>query len=138
MMKSQSLTQIFQSIITQLRKVQGLLLWLATLFYAFTFIKNGILKFDPEGFWGPAFERWGFPVWFLFLVGFLETAGGVLIAIPRVRFFGAMTIAVVMFGALVTRLIHGMSWGDGIYIAFMSVSCLYIASLSNFERNDMS
>ncbi len=135
-----NLTDRLQSVVNVLRKIQGILLWVITAYIAFTFIKNGILKFDPEGFWGPAFERWGFPVWFLFLVGFLETAGGILIVIPvpKIRFFGGITIGVVMMGAFITRLIHGMSFDDAIFIFFASMVSFYVASLTQFRKAEQT
>lgn len=91
------------------------------------FVKNGYLKFDPEGFWGPAFERWGYPVWFLFFIGVLEFGGGLAILVPRIAPYGALVLAVVMLGALVTRLIHGVSFGDASAISFSMVSMLLLA-----------
>ncbi|MGE0589476.1 MAG: DoxX family protein [Cyclobacteriaceae bacterium] len=130
-----AVVQTLNKITTSLASVRGVLLWLSCTYLAYMFVKNGIIKFDPEGFWGPTFLRWGFPVWFLYLVGFLETAGGILILIPKARFFGAMTISAVMFGALITRFIHGLSLDDGFYIFFIAVCCLYIASLSKFGNS---
>ncbi len=91
------------------------------------FVDQGWKKFDPEGFWSGAFERWGYPTWFMFFIGFLEVGGALLILVPKVNGYGAITLAVVMFGALTTRLIHGMSLVDGVSIAFYMVSMLILA-----------
>ena len=109
------------SIITQV-------LWfLFALYFAQSFIKNGYFKFDTEGFWAPAFSRWGYPVWFMYFIGVLEFVGGILILIPaRIASYGAITLAVVMVGAFVTRSIHGSSAGDLISIAFFAVAMLIL------------
>ncbi|MEP5611454.1 MAG: DoxX family protein [Cyclobacteriaceae bacterium] len=113
---------------TKLTKIQPILLWLMCAFYAQSFIRNGIRKFDVDGFWSGAFERWGYPTWFMIFIGVLETLGGIAILVPKVRHYGGITLAVVMLGALVTRLIHGTGWSDASYIAFFMISMLYISS----------
>jgi len=35
------------------------LVFLFLLNFTIMFVKNGYRKFDPEGFWSGAFERWG-------------------------------------------------------------------------------
>lgn len=74
---------------------------------ALVFISQGLMKFDPDGFWTPAFERWGYPVWFRYVIGVLETAGGALLLVPRTAAYGAGVLLPVMVGAFITRL------GDG-------------------------
>jgi len=109
------------------QRIRKVLLVLFTLYFTIMFVKNGYLKFDPEGFWGPAFERWGYPVWFLFFIGVLEFGGGLAILLPRIAPYGALVLAIVMLGALVTRLIHGVSFGDASSISFNMVSMLLLA-----------
>lgn len=108
--------------------IRRVLLVLFTLNFTFLFVQHGYLKFDPEGFWGPAFlERWGYPVWFLYLIGALELAGGLAILVPRTASYGALVLATVMLGALVTRLIHGVSLDDAVSIIFNMVAMLLLA-----------
>ncbi len=103
------------------------LLFLFRFYFTMMFVKNGYLKFDPEGFWGPAFKRWGYPVWFLFFIGVLEFAGGLLILVPRFAGYAALTLALVMLGALITRLIHGTGLYDAIAITFYMVAMLLLS-----------
>ena len=107
--------------------IKDILFWLFSLYFTLMYVDHGWRKFDSEGFWSGAFERWGYPTWFMFLVGFLEVAGGLLILIPRINGFGALTLATVMLGAFITRSIHGMSLTDGVSIAFYMVSMLILA-----------
>ena len=118
-----------QKIIRLLNKIEPILLWLMVVYFSIMFIRNGVRKFDVEGFWAPAFERWGYPVWFMFLIGGIETVGGILILIPRVAIYGALPLAVVMLGALATRLIYGVDMGDAISISFNLIAMLYIGSI---------
>ncbi len=88
---------------------------------AFVFVSQGLMKFDPDGFWTPAFERWGYPVWFRYLIGVLETAGGALLLVPRAATYGAGVLLPVMVGAFITRMSDGRL-GDVVSIAvYMSL-----------------
>ncbi len=82
---------------------------------ALVFVSQGLMKFDPEGFWTPSFERWGYPVWFRYLIGVLETAGGTMLLVPWVASYGAGALLAVMVGAFITRLRDGQV-GDVITI----------------------
>lgn len=90
------------------------------------FIRHGVDKFDPAGFWAEPFERWGYPVWLRVLVGAIETGGGVALVIPWLATWGGLAVAVVMGGAMVTRAGTG-NWGDVLWIAVYAAGCLWIA-----------
>ncbi len=83
------------------------LAWVVGLYLAQMYVQMGWVKFNPEGFWTAAFERWNYPAWFRIVVGVIETAGGVLILIPWTATYAAFALAAVMAGAWVTR------FGDG-------------------------
>lgn len=119
-----------------LTKAQPVLLWLITAWFAYRLMVNGIRKFDPEGFWSPAFERWGYPAWFRVFIGVLETAGAVLILIPGVRHFGGIILFLVMLGALITRIVFGTGWDDALSIAHYAVFFLYLAT--NLDKKKLS
>lgn len=114
---------------------RDVLLWLFSLYFTIMFFRNGWRKFDPEGFWSGAFERWGYPTWFMFFIGFLEVAGALLILIPKLRGYGALTLAVVMAGAFITRAIHGMGFADASAIAFYCIAMLLLFQESTLYQS---
>lgn len=118
----------FEILRAKLTSIQPILLWLMCAYYAQSFLRNGIRKFDVDGFWSGAFERWGYPTWFMIFIGVLETFGGISILVPKIRPYGGIVLAVVMLGALVTRLIHGIGWQDAALIAFFMFSMLYFTT----------
>ena len=66
------------------------------------FLASGGMKLagmDAEGF-----ARFGYPGWFLYVVGLMEVGGGLLVLVPVTRRYGAAVIGCVMVGALVTHL----------------------------------
>ena len=84
-----------------------LVLWLLALFLASVFIRQGWAKFDDTGGWARAFRTWHFPEWFRILIGVLETGAGLLVLWRRTAFVGAVTIVVVMLGAMATHVYSG-------------------------------
>ena len=115
-----------------------ILLYLISLNLAVLYIQHGWMKFDPEGFWSKAFiERWGYGEFFMYFIGVLEFGGGIALLIPRAWRYGAAILAVVMLGALVTRLIFGTSVDDVVYIAGNMVLLTYIAIVRGFDKDLM-
>ncbi|MGI9546863.1 MAG: DoxX family protein [Flavobacteriaceae bacterium] len=114
----------------KIKKAHPVLLWLMMAWLAQSLIKNGIRKFDTDGIWTGAFEEWGFPVWFRIFIGILETAGGILLLVPRFmfRFIGGMILCLVMSGALITRTVYGVGYDDFIFILFAAISFLFFAT----------
>jgi uncharacterized membrane protein YphA (DoxX/SURF4 family) len=54
-----------------------------------------------------SFERWGYPIWFMYAVGLTEmTASGLLLG-NKTRPLGAALVAVVMVGAMGTHFTNG-------------------------------
>lgn len=96
---------------------EQLLIWIMSALLAYEFIRQGSRKFDLNGWWAPAFEKWGYPGWFMLLVGGFEVGGGVAILIPKFRHFGAIALTVIMLGAVCTKAIHKLSFDEVLYFA---------------------
>ena len=90
------------------------------------FIRQGVAKFDPNGFWTEPFERWGYPVWLRVGVGFIETVGGALLVVPWLATWAGLAVGAVMVGAAVTRAMGGW-WIDVAWIASYLAGSLWIA-----------
>ncbi|MDW3209819.1 MAG: DoxX family protein [Reichenbachiella sp.] len=112
----------------QLTKAKPMLLWLIGAYLSYKLMINGFRKFDPDGMWTKAFIKWGYPVWFRIFIGVLEILGGLLLLIPRTRHLGGIILAIVMIGALCTRLIFGTTLNDALAIAFNAIVFFYLAS----------
>ncbi len=72
------------------KRARRVLAWLVGLYLAQMFVKMGWVKFDPQGFWTAAFERWGYPVSLRLVVGVIEVAGGILI--PWTASWGGLSL----------------------------------------------
>jgi uncharacterized membrane protein len=52
------------------------------------------------------FRTLGFPSWFMYVIGILETAGAIALLIPRYNVAGVFTIICIMLGAIASLLNH--------------------------------
>lgn len=99
--------------------------WLLGLYLARMYVEMGWIKFDPEGFWTDAFERWGYPAWLRVAVGAAEVGGGISLVVPWVATYGAALLAAVMVGAWATRAGDGR-WTDVLWISAYLVALGWI------------
>ncbi len=87
-------------------RLQNLALWtlqlLLALFFGFAAV-NKLLGLQPEVV--DTFARLPVGVWFRYLVGVLELVGAVALVVPRLAPAGALWLAGVMLGAIVTHLV---------------------------------
>jgi uncharacterized membrane protein YphA (DoxX/SURF4 family) len=107
---------------TIFRRLRLVAAWCLGAYLAWMYVEMGWVKFDANGFWTGAFERWGYPVWLRWLVGAVEVAGGILLLVPWVASYAALGVGLVMVGAWVTRM------GDGRFVDVAWIS-LYLAGL---------
>ncbi len=81
-------------------------LWVLTLLLGAFFVMAGGTKLAAAESQSAHFIRWGYPGWFLYLVGFLETAGAIGLLVPRLAGLSALLLGGVMVGAALTHLVH--------------------------------
>ena len=75
------------------------------------------------------FQSMGYPAWFRVVIGVIEIGGGVALLIPRLAFYGAGALGVVMIGAAYTLVVHGEPG-----IAIPIVCLLLLATLAYLRR----
>lgn len=78
-------------------------LWVATGLVTFVFLTASIPKLLLAKVWLFRFIVWGYPKWFLIVVGLLELAGATAILFRRTAFWGATLLSAVMVGAFFTH-----------------------------------
>jgi len=82
--------------------------WILTALLVLMFANAGIRKFFENGGWTWMFRHAGFPDWFRIVIGVLEAGAAVLLLLPRTAAYGALTIIVVMLGAIGTNFVAHM------------------------------
>ena len=74
------------------------------------FIVAGGAKLMGEHSQVEHFEQWGYPFWFLYVIGLVEVGGGISLFIPKLQYYGIVVLSFTMFGAAITHLrAHEMS-----------------------------
>jgi putative oxidoreductase len=84
-------------------------LWAISVLLALFFAMMGLPKVLGLGGWAGRFAAWGYPPWFVILVGAGEIAGAVMLLIPPLATPGAAGLSVIMLGAVATHLLHSES-----------------------------
>jgi uncharacterized membrane protein YphA (DoxX/SURF4 family) len=81
-------------------------IWIPTLLLVLMFTNAGVRKFFEHGGWTIFFRRYGFPDWFRYTIGVVETAAAALLLFPRTVVYGAAIVIVTMIGAIGSMLLH--------------------------------
>ncbi len=74
---------------------------------SFFFLYTGWTKIVGMEFQIRNFLNLGLPLWFMYVTGFIEMAGGLLLVVPTRRFYGAVILSGTMGGAILTQIIAG-------------------------------
>jgi DoxX. len=82
----------------------NVVLWALQIGAAGMFLMVGFLKLSGNPQLVGLFEAIGLGQWFRYLTGTLEVAGAILLLIPRTSGLGALMLAGVMVGAVITHL----------------------------------
>jgi putative oxidoreductase len=85
-------------------KVMNVALWILQIAAAAMFLMVGYLKLSGSEQLVGLFQAIGIGQWFRYLTGSLEVAGAILLLIPRTSGLGALLLAGVMAGAIITHL----------------------------------
>ncbi len=74
---------------------------------ALLFVMSGGMKFTGAEEMVAKFAEWGYPGWFLYVVGVVEVGGALMLLFPKLRFFGGALLSVTMVGAAATHVAAG-------------------------------
>jgi uncharacterized membrane protein YphA (DoxX/SURF4 family) len=90
-------------------KPRTIALWSLAVLLALLFLMSGLGKLSNSKTAGGVtfdeqFVLWGLPAWFRFPVGLAEVAGAIGLLVPRLRFYAATGLTLLMAGAIVTHL----------------------------------
>jgi len=111
-------------------------IWILTLLLVLMFTNAGIRKFPESGGWTRMFRNTGFPDWFRILIGVLEVAAAALLLFPRTAAYGAITVIVIMSGALgtVAMTMHGTFMMRGLMPAAIALIVAVIVLIARWRQ----
>jgi uncharacterized membrane protein YphA (DoxX/SURF4 family) len=87
------------------KQTNSTVVWVVTFLLTALFVWMGATMVGSEQ-WSADFQRWGYPVWLCPVIGVVEVVGGILLLVRRVAWVGAVTLALLMVGAVTTTLRH--------------------------------
>jgi putative oxidoreductase len=88
-------------------RVVSIAVWAISVVLALFFMAMGLPKILGSGGWPGRFAAWGYPPWFVALVGVGEIGSAVMLLFPSRAWAGAAVLSVIMFGAVATHLRYG-------------------------------
>jgi putative oxidoreductase len=102
---------------------------IASVFMAVLFLFAGGTKLAGMQMHLDQFAHWGYPIWFMYVVGVIEVAGAVALLIPRTRFYVAVLLTCSLAGASLTLVRAGEARSLP-FTALLMVSAVLIAWLN--------
>ncbi len=79
---------------------------IATFMLVLVFLGSGAAKLASLEYELVAFERWGYPLWFMYLTGAIEVLGGLALLWRRGSALVAVGLGCFMIGAVATHAVH--------------------------------
>jgi len=100
------------------------LLWTLTAFLAVILLVAGGTKLAGLPVQADNFARWGYPGWFMYVVGVMEAGGAIALLIPRAAGFAAILLCGTMVGAALTHLAHGETTAAPVPLVLLALVAL--------------
>jgi uncharacterized membrane protein YphA (DoxX/SURF4 family) len=85
-----------------------------------------------------SFFRWGYPLWFLYLIGAIELVGGIGLFIPQLRSYAVMVLSITMVGASMTHLKAGEMAAIPIPLALLLLLLMLAWTMGGFTQKTRS
>ncbi|MDA0366984.1 MAG: DoxX family protein [Proteobacteria bacterium] len=113
-----------------------IIVWVLTALAVVAFAGAGLSKLSGSADMVTAFNAFGFPLWFMTLVGLAEVAGAVVLLLPPIAFIGGLGLMGVAGGAFITHMASGDSFGTAIpsIVLFVLITVVTWLSGRNFAR----
>lgn len=73
---------------------------------AIWFVSMGVPKLFGMTLWAVQFEGWGYPLWFMLVIGIIESVCGMLLLVRKTVVPAAAVLIAVMIGAGITHAIN--------------------------------
>jgi len=83
-----------------------------------------------------SFQAWGYPSWFMYVVGAIEFVGGIALLSTAAAPIAATALCGVMLGAVITHLLHG-AFGLATIPALLFVALTYLGMIRALQKRDM-
>lgn len=107
-----------------------IVVWSLTTITAALFAVGGVFKLAGAEQMVEAFAGYGFPPWFMTLVGLGELGGAIVLLVPQIAFIGGLGLMGIAGGAFITH----MASGDPFGMAIGSIVFFILAAATTWMR----
>jgi uncharacterized membrane protein YphA (DoxX/SURF4 family) len=114
-------------------KWQSVSVWVLSIVLALAFAGAGIAKLLSAPMMVAEFALFGYPQWFLYVVGALEVLSAIFFLVPRLRAVATGIVICIMVGALFSHVTHGQ-FGMAIGPLILLVLAVALGSLQGWWR----
>jgi putative oxidoreductase len=114
-------------------RTRTIAVWALSIVLALGFLAAGTTKLAGIPIQAQIFQQLGYPNWFMYVTGALETAAALALLVPRYALAGVVIIICVMVGAVGSPLIHGQASTTAVPIVLLAaaVAVGYLRSWRN-------
>lgn len=102
------------------------LMTVLTVALAIIFLLSGGAKLLSLEFEVQAFMRWGYPLWFMYLIGVAEVVGAISLLLRPLSGLAALALTGLMTGAVLTHIVH-LEAGMGALAAIILLAVVTVA-----------
>ena len=89
--------------------IRNVFAWAFSLLLAYGYVVDaGLPKLVGSAGYVAVFGQFGYPLWFMYLIGAWETVSGLLLLLPSLAFYGAVALGIEMIGAATTHFVTGV------------------------------
>lgn len=88
-------------------KTKNITAWIIAGLLAVAFLGSGITKLMGQEMHVQNFQKWGFPLVFMYVIGVLELGAAIGVLIPKIRVLAGLGLGVLMIGAVGTHVVFG-------------------------------
>lgn len=96
--------------------------WVLCVLIAIAFLSAAFFKFIASPMEVQAFNLFGLPIWFMYVIAVVEVVSGVGVLIPRYASIAAALAACNMLGALTMHLTHGQTAAASVPLVLLLAS----------------
>lgn len=100
--------------------------WIGLAVIALIFFQAAVLKLMGAQVMIEVFNKLGYPAWFRIVIGILEISGAIALLIRSSARYGAILLALIMIGAMISSFVKGAS-GEAIVPVIMLFLLVWIA-----------
>lgn len=111
-------------------EIKTIIFWILVALFVAPSFYFGSIKIMAQQAKIEQFTAWGFPMWFMRGLGFLEIVAAVAIIFPSTRLYGIITWAVILTGAFYVNLKNREPRSEVIAALVVSIQVIFIYLLA--------